>query len=205
MSCGLVATLAGCGLLSLGCGTDSGPTKLSGGSVDVSPSDPQGAVVNTELEQHLVGVWLGDARIDQAELEARFHKLSPEKQLELESIVGNFLSTVMAMQYTGEGIFEEDVEMTINGRESVRDASLGSYQVLSTSGDTLKLKVNEETPDGSIRTSERLVRFSADRTQCEVTVPLGAEWNDINAKIVFTKQDMSSVADQSAPNTSTTR
>ena len=194
---GWVAALAGCGLLSLGCGTDSGSTEQGTGPVESSQQAPQASAPSPDLEQHLVGIWLGDARIDQAELEARFSKLSPQKQLELESIVGNFLTTVMAMQYTAEGTFEEDVEMMINGRESLRDASIGSYEVVSTAGDTLKLKVKEQTDGGETLTSERLFRFSADRDQCEVTVPLGAEWTGITAKLVFTKQNMESVAEQS--------
>ena len=197
---GWVAALAGCGLLSLGCEAGSGSTEIGTGPVKSAQSGPQVAAVTPDLAQHLLGVWLGDARIDQAELEARFSQLSPQKQLELESLVGNFLTTVMAMQYTANGTFEEDMEMMINGHELLRDASLGSYEVVSAAGDTLKLKVSERTSDGGTLTSERLISFSPDRKQCEVTVPLGTEWNGITAKLVFTKQDMEIVAEQSDPN-----
>ena len=191
----LGAVLAVTSLLSLGCGGDSKPTQ----SESDAPTD-QTAQQGTELPQQLVGVWLGDARIDQAQLEAHLATMSPEKQAEARNIVANFLTTVMAMQYTPEGLFENEVEMSINGDPPIRDVSLGTYQVVSATEHELKIKVHEQMADGSSAPGERVIRFSADRNQCEVSVPLGAEFAGVTTKLVFTRQEITSVAENPDPN-----
>lgn len=191
----LGGVLSAISLLSLGCGADSNPAKPGS---DAREEDQTAQNMNSgtsHLEQHLVGVWLGDARIDQAELAARLATLPPQKQAEVKSIVANFMTTVMAMHYTADGAFENEVEMSINGAAPIRDVSLGTYQVLSATDSGLKIKVNEQMADGSTSNSERLIRFNADRSQCEVAVPLGADFSGITAKLVFTKQEMTSVAE----------
>ena len=191
----LGCVLSAISLLSLGCGADSNPAKP--GAED-READQTAQTMNSEtshLDQHLVGIWLGDARIDQAELAARLATLPPQKQTEVKSIAANFLTTVMAMQYTEDGNFENEVEMSINGAAPIRDVSLGTYQVLSATANAVKINVNEQMADGSSANGERLIRFNSDRSQCEVAVPLGADFAGITAKLVFTKQEMTSVAE----------
>ncbi len=190
-----VALAATC-LLSLGCGGDSKPAQPE----SASPPTDQTAQQATDLQKQLVGIWLGDARIDQGEFEARLAGMSPDQQAEAKNIVANFLTTVMAMQYTPEGLFENEVEMSINGNSPIRDVSLGTYQVLSANGNELKIKVNEQLADGSSAPGERIIRFSPDRNQCEVAVPLGTEFDGVTTKLVFTRQEITSVAESVEPN-----
>ncbi|MCH2180984.1 MAG: hypothetical protein MK108_03180 [Mariniblastus sp.] len=190
-----VALAAVC-LLSLGCGGDPKPAEPE----STSPPTDKTALQGTDLPQQLVGIWLGDARIDQAQFEAHLATMSPEQQAEAKNIVANFLTTVMAMQYTPEGLFENEVEMSINGNSPIRDVSLGTYQVLAASGNELKIKVNERLADGSSAPGERIIRFSADRNQCEVAIPLGAEFAGVTTKLVFTRQEITSVAETPNPN-----
>ncbi len=191
----LGAVLSTISLLSLGCGADSNPAKPGPETREADQTAQEMNPGTSALKNHLVGIWLGDARIDQAELAARLAKLPPEKQAEVKSIVANFMTTVMAMHYTADGVFENEVEMSINGAAPIRDVSLGTYQVLSATDSGLKIKVNEQMADGSTSNGERLIRFNADRSQCEVAVPLGADFVGVTAKLVFTKQEMTSVAE----------
>ena len=191
----LGAVLSTISLLSLGCGADPNPPKPGADAREADQTAQQMNSATSALKNHLVGIWLGDARIDQAELAARMATLPPEKQAEVKSIVANFMTTVMAMHYTEDGVFENEVEMSINGAAPIRDVSLGTYQVLSATDSGLKIKVNEQMADGSTSNGERLIRFSADRSQCEVAVPLGADFVGVTAKLVFTKQEMTSVAE----------
>lgn len=191
----LGSVLLAISLLSLGCGADSNSAKPGN---EATVPDQTAQMMNSGasgLQQNLVGIWLGDARIDQAELGARLATLTPEKQEEVKNVAANFLTTVMAMQYTENGEFENEVEMSINGGAPIRDVSLGTYQVLSADTNDVRIKVNEQLADGSTTHSERLIRFNADRSQCEVAVPLGADFAGVTAKLVFTKQEMTSVAE----------
>ena len=187
--------LVGLCILSLGCGAESKPKQTGAEAPKTDQTAQITPSVTPELGQDLVGLWLGSAVINQSQLDAQLAVLPPEKQAEMKNFVANFLTTVMAMHYTSDGVFENEVEMSINGAAPIRDVSLGTYQVLSAAGDEMTIKVNEQMADGSTTDSQRMIRFSADRSQCEVMIPLGPDFKGIAAKLIFSKQEMTSVAE----------
>jgi hypothetical protein len=177
-----------------GCGSPTDTSK----AVDVKtqpstvaePSKPE-LVAGIPLEQKLVGVWLGEAYVDQSLLERKLQTLSPVRQQEILQRAQTFMTTVMAVDFRADGTMENEGEVIPAGGSPIRLGSQGTWQAIESDQNKLLVAVTEQLADGSFSTTNQLYQFYPDGKQVALTVAMD-ELSSCNPMIIFTRQNLPS-------------
>lgn len=162
------------------------------------PNDPsakdQTASVSTEStvrtlsdqEQQLVGVWLGNAFLDESLVETQFdQQATPELQTSFVDQAESFLSTIIAIQFNDDGTFEQDIEQSVTG---LRQTGKGTWRVTGKRDDKVVVETVETNIDGEEVTAERLFRFYPDGNRFAMAAPVSDSLASCNPLLIFGRQ-----------------
>lgn len=189
--------LAACGLI--------GWATLSGGCAkqEAAPASPESNATETETEnqtaqqdlgQQLVGVWLGQAQVDPVRLQEKLQSTDEAERAALQRTVQNFLTTVIAIQYTADGQVEHDIEMTVDGGPPLRESSIGKWKVVGQSGRQVEIEVVEQLSDGSTAETRKRVTVGPEGNRIELEAPIGID--GIGARLVLERQPVEVITAQ---------
>jgi len=184
-----LAVVASLGLFSLiGCSSETGNTQPAGKQPQQAADQvagPNGSKVMSEVEQKLVGLWLGGAAIEEAEvkkaIEAKADLVAQEKLL---TQAENFLSTEMAIQFSPDGTMEQHVEIFVGG-EKQEMIGVGTWRVAKHRDNKAVVEVIETAADGTETKTERLFQFYPNGESFVMPAPVIDELADFNAVMVF--------------------
>lgn len=175
-----------------GCAKSEAP-KPSGGTDDATSQaqpTPQDKIAQSFTSENLMGIWLGNATLDEAKLRRKLQPLTSERQQLAIAKATSFLSTVMAVEYKHDGTLENDLElMSIDGKV-LRDGSTGFWRVVEPKVDGLVIETQETLSDGSIATSQSYLKFFAEGNRFVAAVPIGEDLQGCDAMLVFERQTL---------------
>ncbi len=183
-----------------GCGnsTETNQTEYLQPQPAMEPEQPQrDLVAGIPLEQKLVGVWLGEAYLDESRLELKLQTLPPQRQQEILERARTFMTTILAIDFRADGTLENDGEVTPVGGTPIRLGGNGTWRALESNENKLLIETTERLVDGTISTTKQLYRFYPDGRQVALTVEMD-ELDSCSPMIIFTRQHLSptNVADQ---------
>ena len=194
--CGLLGLHAGCGETSNATIKKQTPQPASSSDIKSKPD----LVAGIQLQQVLVGVWLGEAYLDAKLVEEKLQSLPPQRQQEVVQHARAFLSTVMAIDFRSDGTMENEVELKSLDGQPLREGGTASWRVIEANDDRLLVETSEQLADGTTTVDKQLYRVYPDGNRMALVVLLNDDLGSCNPMIVFARQTptASSLAEQSA-------
>lgn len=187
---GLLVCLAGCGESKIGNGNS--PDLPQAVPTSAQPASSQPASTQPDLvamqQQKLVGVWLGEAYLDERRLEQKLQSLDAEHQQQMIQRAGTFLTTVMAIDFRADGTMENEGEVTPHGQRPVRLGGQGTWRVIEAQEDRMIVETVEQLPDGSTNAVRQAYRFYPDGKKVAMMISMKDELDTCNPMIIFTRQ-----------------
>ncbi len=198
----LIATVLVCMLVS-GCAkkTSTTPTEQS---QNPKPSIDATAVVEPKsaefekMRRSLVGIWLGQADIDVDKAQQRMAALEGDDRAQLESLVGDFMTTIMAIDFRDDGTMDSEIELTFGGQDSELEASHGTWKIVDVQQNCVTVATVEQLADGSVEESQQSFEFDEDRNVLVTTVPVQNGLRDLNPRLVFRREFLTPPTDRVA-------
>ena len=196
-------------IMAIGCGqTATEVADKSPGSQTTTPdtstrsadTDP---VLQKEMEQALIGVWLGMPQLNQDRLKAKLSTLDADAKTRLMTFVQNFQTTVMAVEYGANGRIYSEIQVNVDNKP-VFEASEGSWTIAGATQDRLSVNTVEELPDGKLSQSLREYTFYENRNVMVTGIPTHPELSDLEPQLVFTREDLNEAEAIEARGTSAT-
>ncbi len=180
-----------CGLWT-GCGSENGsPRGEQAQSVSATSDGTQTELADGNLEKKLLGVWLGEAVLNEALVEEKLQTLPPERQQLVLNRASSFLSTIMAIEFRADGTMENEIALTPVDGQPLRDGRVGTWKVIEQKADQIVIETAETMADGSVMTSQRLYEVSPDGSQVALRVPMNDELGACQPMILFSRQYLS--------------
>jgi hypothetical protein len=193
-----LAAVATVGFSGCGTSTETNQTEYSQPKPALEPEQPQrDLVAGVPLDQKLVGVWLGEAYLDESRLELKLQTLPPQQQQEILQRARTFMTTMMAVDFRADGTLENDGEVTPVGGTPIRLGGSGTWRAIESNENKLLIETTEKLADGTISTTKQLYRFYPDGRQVALTIEMD-ELDGCSPMIIFTRQHLSptNIADQ---------
>ena len=176
--------------MTLGCGdsaTSQTPSQPGQPQTNSAESEPD-LVATAPFQQKLIGVWLGEAFLDEARLLQKLQSLPVQQQETTLQLAEEFLSTAIAFDFRSDGSLETDIEITRLDSQPIRDGGAGNWRVLETSSDAALVETTTQLADGSTVTDQRQYHFGADSNRVVIMVDLGVELDGCGPAIVLRRQ-----------------
>lgn len=192
----LLATAFLCACLT-GCGeskTEPAPTEDSttSGSENGDETAAMDPAQRQQMQNVLVGVWLGMPQLNQERLEQKLATLDADAKARLLTFVQNFKTTVMAIEYRADGKVYSEIQVTVDN-QPVFEASEGNWKVARASENRVSISTVENLADGKISQSTSDYTLYEKNNVMVTTVPTHAELADLNPQMVFTRENLDSV------------
>lgn len=181
----LCASLTGCGETPTAVTSASEEANSDTGSVTASDADYQ------KMQNALVGVWLGIPQLDQARLKEKLTTMDADAKTRLLTFVENFKTTVMAIEYCGDGKVFTEIQVNVDNKP-VFEASEGNWKVVAASQNRVSVNTVENLPDGKLSQSKSDYTLYENNNVMVTTVPTHPELADLNPQIVFTRENLDS-------------
>jgi hypothetical protein len=166
------------------------PTQTDNQAGSESAAVQQDLLAGVNAKQQLIGVWLGQALLDEEALLQKLKPLSPPQRTEVLRSAEEFLTTVMAMELRGDGSMEKEFEITPNGGQPLRDGGSGAWRIVESKGDQAVMETTATLFDGTVVTDRQLLRFYPDGNRLAVSVQLGDTLAGCNPQIVLYRQPL---------------
>lgn len=147
----------------------------------------QKAVTPVAQSPQLVGVWLGEAKLDMVKLQQKLDQMPPDYRRAAEAKAKSFLSMVMGVDFRADGTVESEVELFSLDGQKLHDGSLGAWKVVSVDGDNVHVENQENLSDGSISINQNVYQFlTADTMKLDVDAV--EDLKDCSPQLIFTRQ-----------------
>ncbi len=209
----LIATVLMC-MLVLGCAkkTTTKPTEQSQNpkpSIDATAVGEPRSAGFEEMRRSLVGIWLGQTGIDTDKLQQKLAALEGDSKAELESLVQDFMTTIMAIDFRDDGTMDSEIELTFGGQDLELEASHGTWKIIEVQQNCVTVATVEQLADGTIEESQQSFEFHEDRSMLVTTVPAQNGLRDLNPRLVFHREfltppnDMAATDEQTNPSGTT--
>lgn len=140
------------------------------------------------IQQSLVGTWLGHTVIDEQMLEQQLTKMTLAQQEEAVLQAEGLLSTVMAIQYRGDGTMESAIEVTPLGEPTIKAMSVGQWRVADFQQDRVMVESQESDSEGVTSVNKNVYRIYPDRNAFAMTVPTSPLLSGCDVLMIFERQ-----------------
>ena len=169
-------------------GSGAGSSGSGGASTPATAPAETKTSATTNPADRLVGTWLGVAYLEEEKVQAKLASLTDETaRMSLTAQAETFQTMVVGADFSAAGEFTIEAELTPVGGQATRDASSGTWQVKTASGDVLVVVSQEAKADGTTEASEKQYTFVDDSHF--VWIPaVSQDLRDCDAMIVFEKQ-----------------
>jgi hypothetical protein len=180
--------------------TSTNPTEQS---QDHQPSDataarePKSARFE-EMRCSLVGIWLGQAALDMDKLQQKLAALEDDSRAELESLVQDFMTTIMAIDFHDDGTMDSEIELTFGGQNSELETSHGTWKIIQVQQNSVTVATVEQLADGTIEESQQSFEFHEDQSVLVTSVPVQNGLLDLNPRLVFHREFLTPPNDMAA-------
>jgi hypothetical protein len=178
----LVASVTFCFVL--GCG---GKSEAPAGATSEQASTN---VQYADLADKLVGVWLGEAYLDEDRFAERLENLTQPQVDDLVRKAQYFVGTVMAIDFKPNGTLENQIEIAPPGVDPISQQGEGTWRIIEVREDGVVVEIAELNPDGSKTMSRKAYRFYDDGEHFAVSIPLEDVLGECNPMIVFERQHL---------------
>ena len=168
----------------------SQPVNRPEATTSQATSTPPDKIAQAYTSENLMGIWLGNATLDETKLRRKLESLAPEQQQLALAKAKSFLSTLMAVEYRHDGTLENDLEIVSIDGQILRDGSTGSWRVVEPRNDGLLIETQETLSDGSVATGQSYLKFFADRSRFVAAVPISEDLQGCDAMLVFERQTL---------------
>lgn len=180
---GLVSAAA---LAVTGCGGSGSATPNSSAPAS-APAETKTSAATSPADR-LVGTWLGVAYLEEEKVQAKLASITDETaRMSLTAQAETFKTMLVGADFAAGGEFNIEAELTPVGGQTTSDASTGTWQIKTASGDVLVVVSNETKADGTSEASEKQYTF-VDDTHFVWIPAVSQDLRDCNAMIVFEKQ-----------------
>ncbi len=166
--------------------TDSQPVNQPAAGVD--QTGEQGLTGAAAYPTQLVGVWLGEAYLDEAMFEQKFQTIPTERQHGVLNSARTFLTTDMAIVFRADGSMENDMELTPIGGQTIREGSTGNWRAVESKENRILIETTTQLSDGTTATNKQLFHVypEGDRVALEVSMP--GELSECSPLIILIRQ-----------------
>ncbi len=178
----LVLSVTVCFVLGCGGDSDSVSEARTTTNTELATADHSGAA------DKLVGVWLGEAYLDENMLVQRIENLAQPQVDDIIRKAQYFVGTVMAIDFRPNGTLENQIEISAPGVEPISQVGEGTWRIVGVDGESLVVEIAESNPDGSKTMSRKAYRFSDGGERFAVSIPLEDVLGECNPMIVFERQ-----------------
>ena len=186
----LCVSLTGCGESK----TEPAPSETApaSGSESSDETAANNPAQRQQMQNILVGVWLGMPQLNQEQLEQKLATLDADAKNRLLTFVQNFKTTVMAVEYRADGKVYSEIQVNVDN-QPVFEASEGNWKVTRASENRVSINTVENLPDGKLsQTTSEYTLFEKNNVMV-TTVPTHPELADLNPQMVFTREYLDSV------------
>lgn len=153
----------------------------------ISPARPD-LIADDEVEQALIGVWMGQATMDEEALVTKLESLQPEQQLPVKELALDFLTTVMAIDLRADGFVEKEIELTLADGEPLRDGGPGQWRMVQRDRNRVLVEMTLRLADGSMAKDQQWFEVNSDGNTLTVPISLGDDLDGCNPQIVLYRQ-----------------
>ena len=168
----------------LGCGGEPELAADAGKTIDTAATNAHYA----DEADKLVGVWLGEAYLDENRLAERLENLTQPQVDDIIRKAQYFVGTVMAIDFKPNGTLENQIEIAPPGVEPISQEGEGTWRVVEVREEGVVVEIAELNPDGSKTMSRKAYKFYDDGEHFAVSIPLEDVLGECNPMIVFERQ-----------------
>ena len=145
----------------LGCGSEPKLANDAGKTLDSAATN----VHYSDEAEKLVGVWLGEAYLDENRLAERIENLTQPQVDDIIRKAQYFVGTVMAIDFKPNGTLENQIEIAPPGVEPISQEGEGTWRIVEVREEGVVVEIAELNPGGSKTVSRKAYKFYDDGEQ----------------------------------------
>ena len=192
--------------ISLGCAGEkkAGESQTAADADKTASTNADEPRVLTEIERRLVGVWLGEAYLDDQLVQTTLDSVTESQQkTAIQNHVTSFRSTIMAIQFNADGTMEQQINITPVGGQTLDGKSVGNWAVIDHEGNQLIVETVELDDQGAEAVAERLFEISEDGMVLATPAPVDPALANCNPMLLFGRQIMEEALEERTANVQT--